>query len=109
MLVVTLMGSTCSLLISTIAIAVGYAIRNKFPELGRYLIGVGRGDFYAHSFYALSALSTTPGPKGHDFLRLRAYGVHPLAAAIAILAIPLLLHMAMSSRPSCGTAPPKEE
>ncbi len=108
MLIVTLMGPTCSLLISTIAIAVGYAIRNKFPELGRYSVGVGRGDFYAHSFYALSALSTTPGPKGHDFLRLRAYGVHPLAAAIAILAIPPLLHLAMSTRPSCGTAPPKE-
>jgi len=106
MLIVTLMGPSCSLLISAIAIAVGYVIKNKFPELGGYLIGVGRGDFYTHSFYALTALTAAPGPKGHDFLRLRAYGVHPLASAIAILAIPFLLHL--SSRPSSGTAPRKE-
>jgi hypothetical protein len=97
MLIVTLMGPLSSLLISGVALAVGYAIRNKFPELGRYLIGVGRGDFYAHSFYALSALSASPGPKGHDFLRLRTYGLHPLAAATAILAVPLLLHLAATN------------
>jgi hypothetical protein len=98
MLFVTLMGPTCTLLISTLAIAVGYAIQNKFPELGYYLIGIGRGDFLAHSFYALTACSTTPGSPAHDFIQLQSYGIHPLAAAISIFAIPILLDRAFERK-----------
>ena len=95
LLLVTLMGPSCSLLISTAVIAVGYAVRNKLPELGVYLIGVGRGDFYVHSYYALTALTSMPSSQAHDFIRLRSYGIHPLAAAMAILAIPFLIDQAL--------------
>jgi len=91
MLVVTLMGPSCTLLISTIAMVVGYIIEHKFPELGCYLTGIGRGDFVAHSAYALTALSITPAAQAHDFVRLKAHGIHPLVSAIAIMAIPILI------------------
>lgn len=98
MLIVALMGPACSLLVSSIAIMVGIAVRKKFPELGYYLIGVGKGDFYAHSAYAFFAISPSPGAHANDFLRLQAFGIHPLASAAMLFAIPVLITKALTEQ-----------
>lgn len=95
LLFVSLMGPACSLFVSSIAILVGVAVRKKFPELGYYLIAVGKGDFYAHSAYAFFAISPSPGAHANDFLRLKPYGIHPLASAAALFAIPILITKAL--------------
>lgn len=97
-LVATLMGPACSLLVSAVAIAVGYASKGKFPELGYYLIGVGNGDFVAHSAYAMAALSSSPSSQAHDYVRLKTFGIHPIASTIAILAIPILIDRAFNEK-----------
>ena len=98
MLIVTALGPLSTLLVSAAAIVSGFALQKKFPELGYYLIGVGKGDFFAHSCYALTALSSSPGTQGHDFIRLRAHGIHPLAASITLLAIPILIAKAFEPK-----------
>ena len=104
-LIATLMGPACSLIVSGVAIAVGFAIEGKFPELGSYLIGVGKGDYFAHSAYALTALSSSPASQAHDYVRLRTYGIHPLAASIAIISIPILIARFFEKKGSeAGTA-----
>jgi len=96
-LVATLMGPACSLLVSAVAIAVGYASQGKFPELGYYLIGVGKGDFVAHSAYAMAALSSSPSSQAHDYVRLRTFGIHPIASTIVLIAIPTLIARAFDA------------
>ncbi len=95
---VTAMGPVSTLLISAIAIVIGYVVQSKFPELSNYLIVVGRGDFYAHAWYAFTAFDTAALGTSHDFDQLAAHGLHPLAAVVAILAVPLFLALAFQKR-----------
>lgn len=90
LLITSLMGPAVSLLVSSIALAVGFAVRGKFPELSSYLVSVAMGDFYTHALYAISAIPTRGGVT-HDFIRLKSYGMDPLISAIVILAIPILI------------------
>lgn len=90
---VTLMGPFSSLFFSGLAMAVGLAVKARFSELGYYLIGIGRGDYYAHALYAMTALSSSPSTNAHDFVHLRTYGIHPLVSAVTILAIPTLINL----------------
>lgn len=90
LLITALMGPAVSLLVSSIALAVGFAVRGKFPELSSYLVCVAMGDFYTHALYAISAIPST-GTFTHDFIRLKSYGINPLISAIVILAIPILI------------------
>jgi hypothetical protein len=99
MLFVTFMGPACSLLVSSIAIAVGIAVRGRFPELGQYLMSVGKGDFFAHSFYAFTALMPGPPHSAHDYVRFRLHGIHPLFAAIVMTTIPLLVSRFFKNQP----------
>ena len=103
--ITTIVGPAATLLVSGIAMVVGFVVQAKFPELAYYLIGVGRGDFYAHSFYALTALSSSPPTTSHDFVRLRTYGIHPLASAIAILAAPFLITWAFERAAQSNSTP----
>lgn len=95
MFLVTLMGPACTLLVSTIAIAVGCAVQEKFPELSSYFICTGKRDFHANSFYALSALLSSPFEKAHDYARLATYGIHPLASALFLLMMPIVITKTM--------------
>lgn len=95
---VTAMGPASTLLISAAIIVIGYIAQAKFPELSNYLVSVGRGDFYAHAWYAFTSYDKTALGAGHDFDRLAAHGLHPLAAAVAILAVPLFLALAFRKK-----------
>lgn len=88
---ITAMGPASTLLISAIAIVIGYTVQAKLPELSNYLVSVGSGDFYTHAWYALTSFGNAALSAGHDFDRLAAHGLHPLVAAVAILAVPFFL------------------
>lgn len=95
---VAAMGPVCALVVSATAITIGYLAEHKFPELSSYLIAVGNGDFFAHAFYAFTALDASCAKASHDFHCLAGHGLHPLAATVAILAIPMILSMAFKQR-----------
>lgn len=93
---VAAMGPAYSLLLSATIIVIGYHIQNSQPELSSYLVGCGKGDYFNHAVYAISALFWKNGP--NDFVDLAKTGLHPLAAAIGILAIPRLLAWKFADR-----------
>lgn len=82
-------GPGLALLVSSVALAIGIAIRKKYPQVGKILICYGVFDFLHHAQYAYSAL--LPSLPHHDFALLAAAGLNPVVATIAILAIPLLI------------------
>ncbi|HSX38729.1 MAG TPA: hypothetical protein VLE95_07885 [Chlamydiales bacterium] len=88
---VAVSGPATTLLVSTIAMIAGMAVRAKFQELSCYLIAYGRMDFFQHAVYAANAMLAHPKDDKHDFVVLSASGVHPLAAAIVLIALPLFL------------------
>lgn len=83
-------GPAVSVGVSTIAMAVGAAMKDRFPELGSFLIAYGRMDFAGHALYALSGMASTPSST-HDFVILKKNGINPLPIAIALIAIPLFI------------------
>ena len=89
-LFVYLMGPCTTLFISGIAITIGTLMKEKFPEFAYYLSRIGTNDFWTHGLYALTALLPSPSPT-NDFANLAAYGIHPLATAVTLFAIPYLL------------------
>jgi hypothetical protein len=85
-------GPMVSLSVSMIAMAVGKAMKTRFQEPGTFLMAYGKMDFIGHALYALSSLVSKPSPK-HDFVILKENGIHPLVAAVPLIAIPLLLEI----------------
>ena len=94
----TAMGPGTALAVSAAVVMTGYVAKSKFPELGQYLVGVGRGDFWGGAWYAFSALDPEVNTHAHDFHYLSDHGIPPLVAAIGILAIPLVLAWAFRER-----------
>lgn len=84
-------GPGLTLLVSSILMAVGLAIKKTYPHLSKTLICWCLIDCLNHAQYAYSALSASPSDLSHDFLHLWIMGLHPVAATIGILAIPLLI------------------
>jgi hypothetical protein len=85
-------GPFLTLGLSTILLGVGLAEQDSSPEVSRMLIVSAIIDFFTHIHYALSALSANLSNFSHDFVALwQLGGIHPLAAAIVIAAIPILM------------------
>ena len=91
MFLISLAGPALALLASSITLIAGMLLRDSCPNASTYLIGVGLYEFLNHAEYAYSALSTTPDHLGHDFVRLKTFGINPIAATISIIAIPILI------------------
>jgi hypothetical protein len=91
MFLISLAGPALALLASSIALIAGLLLRDCCPNASPYLIGMGLYEFLNHAEYAYSALSTTPDHLGHDFVRLKTFGINPIAATITIAAIPVLI------------------
>lgn len=89
-------GPGFALLISSILFSIGLAIREKYPHVGKYLIAWGLLDFLHHAEYAYSALGADPSNFSHDFVHLSVFGLNPAVAAVGIIAIPILLHLAVN-------------
>ncbi len=88
---ITLAGTALALLTASVILVAGIALRHSYPKASHYLAAIGAVPFIQHADYALSALRWPPGDLGHDFVRLKAFGIHPIAAAITILSIPAIL------------------
>lgn len=92
-------GPLLALGVSTICLATGLSVQEKYPELSRILILSAILDFMVHALYAFSALIASPLDIAHDFAVLwRTAAIHPVAATIAILAIPILILQAWPSQ-----------
>ena len=84
-------GPAFTLLVSSVLLAVGLAIRHTRPAFAKYLIVWSGIDFLYHAQYALAALYTEPWNLTHDFVHLTVFGLNPIVASIAILAIPIVI------------------
>lgn len=84
-------GPGFTLLISSVLFAIGLALKEKYPQFGKYLIAWGIIDFLNHAHYAYSALHADPSNLSHDFVHLAIFGLNPVTAAIGILAIPVII------------------
>lgn len=89
-------GPGLTLLFSLGILSIGLAVKEKWPLLSQYLIGWAVVDFWHHAHYALSANWTDPVVLSHDFVSLSIFGLNPTAAAIALFAMPIVLHLGVS-------------
>lgn len=90
-LIVVASGPGLTLLVSSILLFTGLVIKKSYPELSKTLVCWGVIDCLNHAQYAYSAIRANPSDLSHDFLQLWIMGLHPMAATIGILAIPLLV------------------
>ena len=88
---ITVAGTALALLTASVILIAGIALRHSYPKASPYLAAIGAIPFFQHADYALSALWSPPHNLGHDFVRLKTYGIHPVAAAVTILSIPVIL------------------
>ena len=88
---VTAAGAALTLLVSSIVLWIGIKLKKTHTETNLYLATYAMSDFTQHAYYAISALWASADIVSHDFVRLRAFGLHPLIAAVGIIAIPLLI------------------
>ena len=85
-------GPLLTLALSTVLLGVGLAHLDTSPEISRMLIVSALIDFVTHILYALSALTSNLTRFSHDFFALWQLGnIHPIVAAVAIAAIPVLV------------------
>lgn len=97
---VTAAGPLFSLSVSLIALAASFFLDKSHPKTAFFLQISAISDFATHFFYALSALWTPPTLLSHDFIRLSLLGIHPLAAATFIIAVPIFLSIGILARKS---------
>lgn len=95
---VLISGPVATLLISSAILTIGLGIKEKYPHFSKYLIAWGVLDFLNHAHYAYSALSTDSFNLAHDFVHLSIFGLDPVVATIAILAIPVILYTAQTAK-----------
>ncbi len=91
-------GPAFTLSISSLILTAGLSMQKQYPEFSKYLISWAILDFSNHSFYAYTATYTDPWNLAHDFVHLSIFGLHPVAAAIGIAAIPIIITLGMSWR-----------
>jgi len=84
-------GPGLTLLISSALLSIGIALKEKYPQLGKYLITWSILDFFNHAFYAYTALRADQWNLSHDFVHLSIFGLHPVAATVGIAAIPVVI------------------
>lgn len=87
----TAAGSIAAVGVSTGLLIAGFATETSYPELSKYFIVSAIISIAEHIFYALSALWTSPVQLGHDFVALSLYGISPVACAVTMGAIPLVV------------------
>jgi hypothetical protein len=92
---VTAAGAALTLLVSSIVLWIGLKLKKSNPETSIYLATYAMSDFAQHAYYALSALWSPGDNMSHDFVRLHSFGLHPLIAAVGIIAIPILIDSCM--------------
>lgn len=93
-LIVAGAGAGAALLFSMGHMIAAHKVSETNPEASAYLLVSALMSIANHVIYALTALVDI-GPSGHDFIQLAQGGIHPLAAAGFLIAVPLLLQMSL--------------
>lgn len=95
-LLIAAAGTISSIFLSVIGFVIADCLKDKYPELSRYLNITGIIAIAQSAFYALSAFwASGPTAKFHDFVVLAAGGIHPIISVIVIIAIPLLVKVGL--------------
>ena len=92
LLLMTGAGPAFAILDATVLLGIAHLVKEKHPKLHLNLISIAVMRVFTHVLYALSALKLTGADlERHDFYFLwKKAGIHPRAAAVAMVAIPLL-------------------
>lgn len=90
-------GPLLSLSVSSTLLTTSLLIKDKHPTLSRYLLLTSLIDFSTHASYAFSALFTSSKNVSHDFVRLSGFGIHPLAATVAIAVSPIVIALGVTA------------
>ena len=84
-------GPVAAVAFAALILIAALSIHTRHPEIGNTCLTTAVFGFVSHAAYALDALRIGPFVRGHDFSILWGMGIHPLAAAVAIIAIPILI------------------
>lgn len=101
-------GPGLILLASSALLAIGIAMKEKHPQFGKYLISWSAISFLDQIIYAYSALSAESWNLTHDFVHLSIFGLHPVAATVGLVAIPLVISLGMYWWQARTEEPPRE-
>jgi hypothetical protein len=86
-------GPALSVVTATVGYGFGLAYRKTYPEFSRELRATAISSIFNQASYAISALSASVKNKGHDFLQLWARGIHPVAAAVSMIVLPIIIRI----------------
>lgn len=89
-LVIAAAGPLIAICFATIGIIIALQIGKTYPDLSKNIFFSSNFSIVNHIFYAFSALSANPKDLAHDFVLLWSCGIHPLAAAVSLIAIPAI-------------------
>jgi hypothetical protein len=89
-LALTIAGPALAVLAGTIAIVAGMILRKSHPDVAAYMAGTGALNIVTHVQYACSALPSSATTQSNDFVRMKSYGIHPLAACGVMIALPVI-------------------
>lgn len=95
--IVTAAGPIFAIFEATFFVAASHLVKDSHPQLRVYLLQMSFQRICKHVAYALSALMREARKsKNHDFYQLwQRAGIHPLAAATMMIAIPLFTQLAL--------------
>jgi len=96
-LLVTASGPGLAMIDASFMLILAHLIKESHPDWHLTLINVAIQRVVQHIFYALSALPLyAKNEVAHDFLYLWKHGgIHPIAACVAMVALPLLVQCAL--------------
>lgn len=90
-ILIAVAGPLLAIASSSLLIISAACIAKKNPELSCHLVAMAVMGIAHHVFYALTALLQEKLSPGHDFFPIWQLGnIHPIVAAVAMVAIPLL-------------------
>lgn len=89
--IISAAGALTTLAFAVSALVGAHFIKKSQPTLSRYLFAAASMSVASEAAYALHALGQKAENKSHDFIFLWTKGIHPLAAFICLIAVPLIL------------------
>lgn len=85
-------GTVAHLIAAQVALIFGLRVKKSYPEFSKYLILSATTSIFTEAFDALYPLF---GEKPSDFFQLwKEFGIHPIAAAAAIVSLPTITTVA---------------
>ena len=98
-LLVTAAGPGLAMIDASLLLILAHFVKESHPDWHQTLLHIAINRVANHVIYALSALFPMSAEKAlsHDFHYLWKHGgIHPIAAAVAMTALPLLVHCALT-------------